>query len=428
MSETDDLRGLEAIIEMGAGLRRQSYSGLLKSATPSAVSAFFVSAGIYVLVMVVAGRSDWANIVGVSLAVALIPLLAVSLLVLGGRRTHPFTLSLIVTAFSASLIVAVVSALRIPISYGGVLLTLPSSACLVCLANVTMSRAVRKSVALLNFPGADAVASAAPWPIPIVDPQDVDIHLKRILIDPASHHSPDWTPTLARLYLRGHSIEAWPSYLEGALGKVDLSSFDLADVSYSSSQVLYYKIKRTLDILGVLVLALPVAVICSVIGIYIYLLDGWPAIFVQSRRGYGGSVFSLYKFRTMYKNSDGQSTSIDDIRIIPGCNFLRKSRLDELPQLINILIGDMSFIGPRPVSVSVAESLEARNPIYFNRQILQPGLTGWAQVSHGYAQTEDEEMEKLAFDLYYLKHVSFDLDIIIVFRTVSTILMRVGSR
>jgi len=428
MPETDDLRGLEAVIEMGAGLRRQSYGDLLTSAMPSGVLAFLVAAGIYVLVMVIAGRSDWGNIAGVSLAVASIPVLAVALLVVGGRRTHPFTLSLIVTAFSASLVVAVVSALRVPISYAGVLLTLPSSACLVCLANVTMARVVRKNVALLTFPGAEAVASAAPWPIPIVDPRDVDVHWKRILIDPASHHSPEWTPILTRLYLRGHSLEAWPSYLEGALGKVDLSSFDLADISYSPSQVLYYKVKRAIDVVGVLILAVPAAFVCAIIWIYIHLLDGGPAIFVQSRRGYGGSVFSLYKFRTMYKNSDGSSTSVDDVRIIRGCDFLRKSRLDELPQLINILNGDMSFIGPRPVSVSVAENLESRNPIYLNRQILQPGLTGWAQVSHGYAQTEDEEMEKLSFDLYYLKHVSFDLDVIIAFRTVSTILLRIGSR
>lgn len=420
--------GLDEVIRQGARRRQHSYLHLAQSALPAASAACLSASVIYILVMVAAGRSDWTSILLVSAAVALIPLVAISLLIIGARRTHPFSMSLAVMIFSASFAIAVVSASRIPISYIGVFLTLAPSLFFVTLANVAMVRQLRRSVALLEFPGADAVSRAAPWPIPVVAADDIEMSFRRILIDPTTHHSPEWTSRLARLYLRGLEIEAWPTYLEGTLGKVDLESFDLADVSYSPSQIFYYRFKRILDLFGVIVLAIPAAVVCAMIWAYIRAIDGGPSIFVQERRGYAGSVFQLYKFRTMYKGPHTGSTAPDDIRILPGCRLLRQLRLDELPQLFNILRGDMSFIGPRPVAVHVAETLEADIPLYFNRHILLPGLTGWAQVSQGYAETQEEEIEKLAFDLYYLKHVSLDLDIIIIFRTIRTILLRFGSR
>lgn len=420
--------GLEEVIRQGAWRRQHSYLDLARSALPAAGAACLSAVVIYGLVMVMAGRSDWASILVVAAAAALIPLVAISLLIIGARRTYPFTMSLAVMVFSASFAIAIVSASRVPISYVGISLTLGPSLFFVTLANVAMVRHLRRRVALLEFPAATLVNNQAPWPIPIVAADDIEMSFRRILIDPATHHSPEWTSRLARLYLRGLEIEAWPTYLEGALGKVDLESFDLADVSYSPSQIFYYRFKRILDLLGVIVLAAPAAVICAAIWAYIRAIDGGPSIFVQERRGYGGSIFRLYKFRTMYKGQHIGSTLPDDERILPGCRLLRQLRLDELPQLFNILRGDMSFIGPRPVAVPVAEALEEEIPLYVNRHILLPGLTGWAQVSQGYAETQEEEIEKLAFDLYYLKHVSLDLDIIIIFRTIRTILLRFGSR
>lgn len=425
---TSEQQGLEAVIGHGAQRRQHFYIELIQAAAPFSALGAMVAFAIYLTVMVLAGRSDWHNILSVGVALSAIPLMAVLLLIMGARRTHPVSMSLAVVVFAASFVVALVSALRLPISYVGVAMTLPLSVFFVTLANVAMVRRVRRSVALLDFPGASTVAAASRWDLPIVSPDDINIRFRRVLIDPFTHHTPQWNTQLAQLYLRGLDIETWPSYLELTLGKVDLASFDLSHVSYTPSQIFYYRTKRVFDILGILILAVPAAIICALIWLYIRAIDGAPSLFVQERRGYAGSSFLIYKFRTMYKGDHVGSTTINDARILPGCKILRRMRLDELPQLLNILRGEMSFIGPRPVSVPVADAIEARAPLYVNRQILVPGLTGWAQVSQGYAETEDEEIEKLSYDLYYLKHVSLDLDVIIIFRTIRAILFRFGSR
>lgn len=428
MQQSPESAGLEGVILRGALRRQHFYWQLAGAALSPALAAGLLAIAIYVTVMMLAGRTDWLNILVVALAAALIPVVAVSLLIISARRTYPFTMSLVVMVFAASFAVSVVSALRIPTSYFGLFLTLPTSLFCVTVANIAMVRQLRQRVGLLRFPGAEAVVAAAGWAMPIVEPDDIDVRFQRILIDPETHHAVEWTAHLAALYFRGIEIEAWPTYLESILGKVDLDSFDLAHVSYSPSQIFYYRAKRALDVMGVLVMAVPVLVLSGIIWAYIRMIDGGPSIFVQQRRGYGGSTFKLYKFRTMYKGEHIGSTTTDDSRIMPGCHILRQLRLDELPQLFNILKGDMSFIGPRPVAIPVAKAIEERIPLYVNRYILLPGLTGWAQVSQGYAASEDEEVEKLAFDLYYLKNVSLDLDIIIIFRTIRTVLLRFGAR
>jgi len=140
----------------------------------------------------------------------------------------------------------------------------------------------------------------------------------------------------------------------------------------------------------------------------------------------------------MYKDtSRSTKTAVDnhivttiagDNRIIPGCALLRKLRLDELPQLYNIVIGDMSLIGPRPGAVYISRQMEKIEPKYAFRCLVKPGITGWAQVTSGYAGTVEQEIEKLSYDLYYIKHLSFDLDTLIVFKTIQTVLFRKGAR
>lgn len=413
---------------LGAQRRQHTLAIMLRAAAPGLAAACVSAVAIYVVVMLLAGRRDWNNIFVVAAAAAFIPVLITALLVSGPRLSYPVTRSVLMMVFAASFVTAVVSALRVPISYIGLFLTLPTSLFFVTLANVAVARRLQRLVALLDFSGASAVAAAAGWAVPIIAVDDRAAGYKRVLIDPDTHHTPEWTQALARLYMRGIQLEAWPTFLEGTLGRVDLTRFDLSHVSYTPSQIFYYKAKRAFDLLALGLLAIPGIVLFGVIWAYIRVLDGGPALFVQDRRGRAGSTFRLYKFRTMYRGDHVGSTEAADVRIIPGCRLLRQLRLDELPQFINIARGDMSFIGPRPVSVSVAEALEARIDHYVDRQILVPGLTGWAQVSQGYATTDDEEIEKLAFDLYYLKHVSLDLDIIITFRTIRTVLFRIGAR
>lgn len=428
MLEKPRHRGLDAVIHQGARRRSHRYVSLIRASLPGTLVAMVLAAVIYVALLVLADRRDWANIVFMATGAALIPAIASSLLIIGARRDNPVTIAIAVTVFAASLVISFLSATRIPISFTAILASLPTTLIGVTMANIALVRSLKHSVAILDFAGASDVVERLDGGVKILAADAVHADIHRLLIDPTVHHTPEYASVLARFYLRGVSIETWPAYVEGYTGRVDIDSFDLGDIAYSPSQILYYRLKRTLDILAVLILALPALAVSACLALYIRIVDGGPVIFIQERRGYAGSTFRLFKFRTMYKGDGTRSTSLNDSRILPGCRLVRQLRLDELPQLVNIVRGDMSFIGPRPVSVPVAEALEARIAQYVNRQVLLPGLTGWAQVSQGYAETEDEELIKLAYDLYYLKHVSLDLDIIIAFRTLRTVLMRVGAR
>ena len=153
-----------------------------------------------------------------------------------------------------------------------------------------------------------------------------------------------------------------------------------------------------------------------------------PAFFRQQRVGRAGRLFRIVKFRTMLPSTARHSALDNDSRIVPGLKLVRKFRLDEIPQIINIWRGEMSWIGPRPATVDVAEATEAVEPKFASRLLVRPGLTGWAQVNLGYASTVHEEVEKLGYDLYYVKNMSFDLDLVIMAKTARIMLFRTGAK
>jgi lipopolysaccharide/colanic/teichoic acid biosynthesis glycosyltransferase len=152
--------------------------------------------------------------------------------------------------------------------------------------------------------------------------------------------------------------------------------------------------------------------------------------------GYRGHPFLMYKFRTMRQASAGTSadprldamTRSNDERVTKIGRFLRHYRIDELPQLLNVLKGDMSWIGPRPEAVPLSLWYEAELPFYRYRHIVRPGITGWAQVKQGHVADVDEVLWKLHYDFYYIKNFSFWLDVLIVARTIRTILSGFGAR
>ena len=183
-----------------------------------------------------------------------------------------------------------------------------------------------------------------------------------------------------------------------------------------------------LDIFGVLVALVPALIVGSFTYVYILIRAGQPVLFRQERRGYGGKTFTIVKFRTMQHSSARHSAMDNDSRIIPGLKLIRKLRFDEIPQIINIWRGEMSWIGPRPATVDVAEATEAVEPKFASRLLVKPGLTGWAQVNLGYASTVHEEVEKLGYDLYYVKNMSFDLDLVIMAKTAQIVLFRRGAK
>jgi lipopolysaccharide/colanic/teichoic acid biosynthesis glycosyltransferase len=152
--------------------------------------------------------------------------------------------------------------------------------------------------------------------------------------------------------------------------------------------------------------------------------------YTQERVGKNGKIFQILKFRSMIKNAekDGAVFSISsDTRVTPFGKFLRKARIDEIPQFVNILKGEMSVIGPRPERPFFVEEIAEIMPFYETRHVIKPGLTGWAQVNYSYGESIEDSLIKLQYDLYYIKHRSIFLDLNITIKTFSTILFYRGQ-
>ena len=157
-----------------------------------------------------------------------------------------------------------------------------------------------------------------------------------------------------------------------------------------------------------------------------------PVIFSQERVGQNGKPFQVHKFRSMVADAEKRSGPVwateNDNRVTRVGRIIRKLRVDELPQLWNVLKGEMSFVGPRPERAYFIEQLEKEIPYYSERHSVKPGLTGWAQVSYPYGASVEDAIEKLNYDLFYTKNMSFLLDMLIVFRTVKIVLFGKGAR
>jgi lipopolysaccharide/colanic/teichoic acid biosynthesis glycosyltransferase len=422
---------LLGVVNRGATRRRHRFLRDLRIiAFPIVIAALF-QAGIYGLVLARGGREDWQNFLIVAAILALVPLVTGSLLISMRRQEFPLTVAALLTIVAYSFAISGLSSFRVPISYVGVLMTIPPTVFLMVYANVRFRHAVIERVGILAFPGAEKLRQALGGrglvtviDGPFADMRDVD----RVLIDGASHLTPEWSPFLTRAHMMGVEVTPWLKFMETRLRRVDVRSFDISHLSFSTSQIYYSQAKRAIDVLAAVVLAPFVLMLCAVVACYIWAIDGGPVIFRQQRRGYGGSTFTLYKFRTMYRGVDGRQVQANDTRILPGARFLRLLRIDELPQVVNILRGEMSWIGPRPVAVPIAEELEQALPQYAHRHLVLPGLTGWAQVIHKYASNPEEEIEKLSYDLYYIKELSFDLDVLILLKTAQILLLRRGAR
>jgi sugar transferase (PEP-CTERM system associated) len=190
--------------------------------------------------------------------------------------------------------------------------------------------------------------------------------------------------------------------------------------------------KRIFDVTvaaALLVLTLPIIVVTAQL---IGLEGGPPVIYRQERVGLNGRTFHLFKFRSMEHNAekDGKPTwaAVGDKRITKLGRFLRRSRIDELPQLINVLRGEMSFVGPRPERPMFVAMLAEQIPFYAVRHSIKPGLTGWAQVRYSYGATVEESVKKLEYDLYYVKNHTIFLDLLIMLETIRVVLLGEGAR
>ena len=224
------------------------------------------------------------------------------------------------------------------------------------------------------------------------------------------------------------SFSDLPSFYEKILGKVPISSIGqvwFLENLTESQKNFYEATKRILDMLGSFVFGSVGLIFYPLIALVIKLDSRGPVFFTQRRISQDGQIFKVLKFRSMIEEAEkngAQWADQQDHRITRVGNFLRKTRLDELPQLWNIFIGQMSFIGPRPERIEFVQRLEKEIPYYQIRHIVKPGLTGWAQVNFHYGASVQDSIEKLQYELYYIKHRSLVLDLSIILRTIKIVL------
>jgi len=224
----------------------------------------------------------------------------------------------------------------------------------------------------------------------------------------------------------GLALHIWDLALfcETRLEKIPLTRVDNAWIlqfALRRESSLGASIKTGFDYLGALLFLLLTLPLWPVISLAIRMTSPGPVFYSQARVGQNGHVFKLHKFRTMRQDAEAdgaQWSKTNDPRVTLAGKILRKAHLDELPQLLNILAGDMSFVGPRPERPEFVRDLETHVPHYAVRHFVKPGLTGWAQLNYPYGSSVEDAAEKLQYDLYYLKHRSFMLDISIVLKTV----------
>ena len=205
-------------------------------------------------------------------------------------------------------------------------------------------------------------------------------------------------------------------------------------MGHLAPDAIYAPAKRYIDFitaLSALIFLLPLFILMVII---IRLDSKGPSIFKQERMGYRGKPFTVYKFRSMRIQDENQRvrstdmTSSDDNRITKVGRFIRKTRIDELPQLFNIIKGEMSLIGPRPETMRLSDWYNEEIPFYQYRHVVRPGITGWAQVNQGHVTSLNDVTEKLKYDLYYVKNFSLWMDLIIVLQTIKVVLTGHGAK
>ena len=215
-------------------------------------------------------------------------------------------------------------------------------------------------------------------------------------------------------------------------GQMDLSHLTGEELEGFQPPRVYFVVKRFGELM-VVVVALPLLLLLSLIAAILVKAESTgPVFFRQTRIGLHGQRFSITKFRTMVHNNGNSNKSqfadLQDNRVTRVGRWLRHYRLDEIPQIWNVVRGDMSLIGPRPEQPTFVEQFKTNIPYYDYRHTVRPGIAGWAQVRYGYASTEDQTRSKLEYDFFYIKHMSLWLDFNILLRTLRTILLRKGAR
>ena len=233
--------------------------------------------------------------------------------------------------------------------------------------------------------------------------------------------------------LRGIEVEDWPSFYEKLTGKIPVSDLRPSWLVFADGfrpPRATMLTKRAIDLTASLAGCLVCVPLMLIVAALIKLDSAGPVFFRQERSGQFGRIFSVIKFRSMRVDASRMPAPAPgeaDVRVTRMGRFLRRTRIDELPQLFNILLGDMSLVGPRPEWVALVPEFTEKVPLYLHRLAVKPGITGWAQVKNSYGATVENTWEKLQYDLYYIKNMSIFLDVLILLHTVQIVLFTRGS-
>ncbi|WP_428027924.1 sugar transferase [Altererythrobacter sp.] len=258
-----------------------------------------------------------------------------------------------------------------------------------------------------------------------------------IVADLHTDHSPEWERLFAKAALQGIPVYHYRLLEEAITGQVSINHLRENELGSLIPNLPYRALKRVSDVVFSVALSPFLVPALGLIALAVKLDSPGPILFKQQRVGFRGESFEMVKFRTMrvvdhetdeHARREQTITKDGDNRITRTGRFLRKVRLDELPQVWNILLGEMSWIGPRPEARELADWYEAEIPFYSYRHIVRPGITGWAQVNQGHVADLDSVKAKLRFDFYYVKNLSLWLDILIALKTLRVVVQGIGAK
>lgn len=353
-----------------------------------------------------------------------------------GNQSYAFVLPSLAIAFGVILVI--IFGLRLPYSRSVLTGSFILSILTVLILIYASERLTRLTFHVVKGGDVETLFSIKSVSWQVLDRPEVPADPRAMIVaDFRYDHDDEWERFLANAAVDGLGVYHSKLLRESLTGQVLIEH--LSENSFGSllPNLAYRKLKRLID-LSLCLLLMPLLVIpFIVIGLLIRLDSAGPVIFRQQRVGYRGKTFEMYKFRSMRPRivEDDEAamrqdamTRSDDDRITRIGRFLRRTRLDELPQIVNILRGEMSWIGPRPEAVPLSTWYDREIPFYSYRHIIRPGISGWAQVHQGHVTNLEEINEKLAYDFYYVKYFSAWLDMIVAIRTIPTMIGGFGAR
>jgi lipopolysaccharide/colanic/teichoic acid biosynthesis glycosyltransferase len=382
-----------------------------------------------------AGRGVTHSIIGAIFAIIGATLIVRRVASFPGTRAFTY----IVPSFASAYGLVIAALLLARLEYNRLFLSVSFALSLLVALSVALhvARRMQRRFWLVPFGQIETVREVpgVDWMV-LTDPVVPDDSQAVIVADLQHDHDDDWARMLAIAAVRGHEVYHTKVLMESITGRVSMDH--LSENSFGSlvPNLAYVHAKRMLDLFSIVVLSPFLGVLLLGIALIVKLSSPGPVLFIQERMGHRGIPFRMIKFRTMYVRSEVSDaaargdamTTIRDPRITRIGHILRRSRMDELPQIFHVLKGEMSWIGPRPEAIPLSRWYEGEIPFYHYRHIVRPGISGWAQVQQGHVTDLASVRAKLSYDFYYIKNFSAWLDVLIALKTLRTILNGFGSR